>query len=307
MVEKTLFIKELNCESCEHVIRKIASRHSVEVEGVDFKKKTAKLNGEEHQIFNTADSLNEIGYAASFEKVPEKGKGMIRFMNFLSGSLAGKEDFKVQSKSLEVIVYSFIALLFLTTIVSTMNILPISKYLFYIYLSAFGTSLLLGTIWHVSAYFDHFTHMNGMMVGMTLGMTTGFLAGAIIGATNGMFIGSVVGMVGGILVGAYWGNCCGVMGVLEGIMGGVMAGTMGAMLSVMLVLDNLDAFLGLLFISFAGILIGLNYLVYKETLGDEFKIPQIGKPILIAGLAHLILMLIIAYGPRGIGIAFTNG
>ncbi|MFH1750204.1 MAG: hypothetical protein ABH863_00845 [Candidatus Micrarchaeota archaeon] len=305
MTDRNLFIKELNCESCEHVIRKIASRHSVTVEGVDFRKKIAKMKGEEHQISNTADELNAMGYAASFEKIPEKGKGASRFMAFLSGTLSGKENFKAQSKSLEIFVYSLVGLLFLTTLIVLANILPVAPYLYYVYLSALGTAILLGTIWHISEYFDNFTHMNGMMVGMTLGMSAGFLAGAIIGATNGMFIGSVVGMAAGILVGAYWGNCCGVMGILEGTMGGVMAGTMGAMLSVMMVLDHLNEFLALLFISFAAILLGLNYMVFKETIGETPKAPTMNKTILLAAVAHLIMMAVIAFGPRGIGVAFN--
>ncbi len=306
MVDRNLFIKELNCESCEHVIRKIASRHSVSVGSVDFKKKMAKLSGDESQIFITADVLNTMGYSASFDKVPEKGKGMERFSNFLGGSLSGKEEYRMQSKSLEIFIFSFIGLLALTTFVSLLNLLPISKQIYYIYLSAFGIALLLGAIWHISAYFDYFTHMNGMMVGMTLGMTTGFLIGAIIGATNGMFMGSVVGVVAGMIVGAYWGNCCGVMGILEGVMGGFMAGTMGAMLSVMMVFDHLDAFLAILFISFAGIMIGLNYMIYRETLGEESKTPKLNNIFIIAVLAHILIMLIISYGPRGVGIAFTG-
>ena len=105
-------------------------------------------------------------------------------------------------------------------------------------------------------------------------------------------------MAAGTLLGGYLGYCCGVMGLLEGLMGGVMAGTMGAMLSVMMVLDHLNEFLAILFLSFAGILLGLSYMIHKENRDAGAARPAISPYFAVALLAQIAILLVMNYGPR---------
>lgn len=142
---------------------------------------------------------------------------------------------------------------------------------------------------------------NGMMVGMTIGMIAGFMCGAIIGATNGMFFGAVVGVIIGMILGCNVGRCCGIMGALEGLMAGLMAGTMGAMLSVMLINDNLIAFMYFLFGCSAIILGGLSYMMYRESgpiSNDQLGINFTGF-LLASLLLTVVLVAIMFFGPKG--------
>jgi hypothetical protein len=141
--------------------------------------------------------------------------------------------------------------------------------------------------------------MAGMMVGMTIGMIAGFLPSFLIGGTNGMFIGSVWGMIVGIIMGVYNGKCCGVMGVMEGVMAGFMGGLMGAMTAVMMLNDHLKAMAVIVFLVSAGIIVGLNYMVFKEmrelhTTADKDQFFTIFLTIILMS----ITMWIMVFGPR---------
>ncbi|MEK6970460.1 MAG: hypothetical protein AABW68_02065, partial [archaeon] len=127
-----------------------------------------------------------------------------------------------------------------------------------------------------------------------------FMSGAILGATNGMFIGSVTGMAVGMSASAYAVRKSGIMGILEGLMAGLMAGTMGAMLSVMMLTDNLVAFLYILFGVCTLILGGMSYFLFKEVgpIQDEEK--RIDFIPLAMGSILLLLLFIalILWGPK---------
>src|SRR6185503_1782460 len=82
---------------------------------------------------------------------------------------------------------------------------------------------------------------------------------------NGMFVGSFFGMIVGITLGVWMGKAGGIMGIMEGIMAGFMGGLMGAMTAFMLLNDHLKAAGIIVFLISALILIGLNYMIYKET------------------------------------------
>ncbi|MEM3091106.1 MAG: hypothetical protein QXX55_01395 [Candidatus Pacearchaeota archaeon] len=146
----------------------------------------------------------------------------------------------------------------------------ISKYGFYIFFIILSYSLILLSMKHVRAYRE-FSCMPGMMIGMTIGMISGFLPGFFIGATNGIFIGSVFGMAIGIFFGVWNGKYCGIMGVMEGIMAGFMGGIMGAMTAIMMINDNLKAAGVLVFLVSGVIVLGLNYMIYKETKTAEME------------------------------------
>ena len=158
---------------------------------------------------------------------------------------------------------SFILILFLyfLRLRDIANFIP--KYGFYLFFAALSYSLILLSIRHIRAY-KEFACMSGMMIGMTIGMISGFLPGFFIGATNGMFWGSVLGMASGIFFGIENGKCCGIMGVMEGIMAGFMGGLMGGMTAIMMLNDNLRAAAVVIFMVASIILVGLNYMIYKE-------------------------------------------
>ena len=148
------------------------------------------------------------------------------------------------------------------------NFIP--KYGFYLFFAILSYSLIILSVRHVRVYRE-FPCMTGMMIGMTLGMIAGFLSGFYIASTNGMFWGSLFGMAIGILFGVWTGKCCGIMGVMEGTMAGFMGGLMGAMTAFMLLNDHLKETAFVVFIISGFIILGLYYLVYKETREMERK------------------------------------
>jgi len=158
--------------------------------------------------------------------------------------------------------FAILALLYFFKLRYVENFIP--KYGIFIFLAILGYSLIIPSVKHVRAY-KEFACMSGMMIGMTIGMIAGFLPGFYLASTNGMFMGSVLGMALGMFLGVWNGKCCGIMGVMEGIMAGFMGGLMGAMTSTMMLNDNLRTMAFVVFGISAIILIGLNYMIYKET------------------------------------------
>ena len=181
----------------------------------------------------------------------------------------------------------------------------IPKYGFYLFFAVLSYSLILPSVRHVRAY-KEFPCMSGMMIGMTIGMIAGFLPGFFVGATNGMFWGSVSGMAIGIFFGTWNGKCCGIMGVIEGMMAGFMGGIMGAMTSVMMLNDNLKIAGVIIFAISATILIGLNYMIFKEMKEAERKHKDGELFVMFWSFVLTILTTwIMVLGPRG-GIFAIN-
>ena len=178
------------------------------------------------------------------------------------------------------------------------NFIP--KYGIFLFFAILSYALILSSVRHIRIY-KNFPCMSGMMIGMTIGMFSGFLPGFYIGATNGMFYGSIFGMAIGILFGAWNGKCCGIMGIMEGIMAGFMGGLMGAMTALMMFNENLKAMSVIIFAVSGIILIGLNYLIYKETREIEIKNKEDESfTILWSILLALFTIWFMAFGPRSI-------
>lgn len=176
------------------------------------------------------------------------------------------------------------------------NFVP--NYGFYLFFALLSYSLILPSVRHVRAY-KEFPCMSGMMIGMTMGMIAGFLSGFFIASTNGMFYGSVFGMAVGIFLGVWNGKCCGIMGVMEGTMAGFMGGLMGAMTAFMLLNDHLKITSVIVFIISAFILVGLNYMIFKETRETE----RIHKDshwftIICTSVLTIITLWFMVFGPR---------
>lgn len=218
------------------------------------------------------------------------------FVKELNGNRVEGELIRTILYSL-VVSFGLLALLYFFKLRYIENFMP--KYGLFIFLAVLSYSVLLPSIRQVRAYRE-FGCMSGMMIGMTVGMISGFLAGFYVGAANGMFYGSVFGMLIGITFGVYNGLCCGIMGFMEGITAGFMGGFMGAMSSVMMINDHLKAASVVVFIVSSIILIGLNYMIYKETKENE---RQVKEDYIFTIFASLILTSLtswmIIFGPRG--------
>ncbi|HLD00914.1 MAG TPA: hypothetical protein VJC39_04160 [Candidatus Nanoarchaeia archaeon] len=175
-----------------------------------------------------------------------------------------------------------------------------SRYGFYLLGAMIGYALIISLTRQVKSYTE-FQCMSGMMIGMTIGMIAGFLPGFYIGATNGMFWGSVSGMTIGIGFGLWNGRCCGIMGAMEGIMAGFMGGLMGAMTAIMMLNDNLKTAAIIVTIISGAIIMGLHYLIYKETREAERinNNSELGTIILSVLLMAATILLMI-FGPRSV-------
>ena len=178
------------------------------------------------------------------------------------------------------------------------NFIP--KYGFYLFFAILSYAIILPSIRYVRAY-KEFPCMSGMMIGMTIGMISGFLLGFYVGATNGMFYGSLFGIIIGIFFGAWNGRCCGIMGVMEGIMAGFMGGLMGGMTAIMMFNDNLKAAGIIVFIVSAVIMMGLNFMIYKETKNTERKHKDNEFFIIFWSLIlTIITIFLMVSGPRSV-------
>jgi hypothetical protein len=219
------------------------------------------------------------------------------FIKSLSNGEVEGELFKTIFVSLAV---SFITLgiLYFIKLQYIENFIP--RYGFFIFFSILTYALILPSTKHVKSY-KEFPCMSGMMIGMTIGMIAGFLPGFYIGATNGMFYGSIFGMTVGIIFGSWNGKCCGIMGVMEGIMAGFMGGLMGAMTSLMMINDHVKIMGIIVFIISAAIMIGLNYMIYKESHHLE-KENKAGNLFIIASsfILTIITVWFVTYGPKSL-------
>lgn len=211
---------------------------------------------------------------------------------------------EVEGELIKTIFYSFLTSLATFGIFYALKLKDIEnamgKYGFFLFFAILSFAIITPALRQVKSYRE-FPCMSGMMIGMTLGMISGFLPGYFIGATNGMFYGGVFGMIIGMAVGVYAGKCCGVMGVMEGIMAGFMGGLMGAMTAVMMINDNLKLAGIVVFIVSAVIIIGLNYMIHKEStmLEKRGEIDQFATIVLSFILTTLTIWLMV-FGPRSI-------
>jgi len=209
---------------------------------------------------------------------------------------------KIEGELIKTIIYSLITSFITLAIFYFLKFKTIPefmiKYGFFLFFTILSCALIMPAIRQVRAY-KEIPCMSGMMVGMTLGMISGFLPGFYIASTNGMFIGGFFGAILGISIGIWTGKCCGIMGIMEGIMAGFMGGLMGAMTSFMLLNDNLKIAAVLVYLISAVIVIGLNYMLFKESKQLERKLSEDHFiTILISFLLTTITSYLIVFGPR---------
>src|SRR3989344_5308149 len=197
-----------------------------------------------------------------------------------------------------IVSFSILAILYFIKLKYIENFIP--KYGFYLFFAVLSYALILPSIRYIRAY-KEFPCMSGMMIGMTTGMIAGFLSGFYVGATNGMFFGSIFGIAIGIFFGIWNGKCCGIMGIMEGMMAGFMGGLMGAMTAIMMYNDNLKIAAFILFIISSVIIIGLNFMIYKETRGVD-RIHKDGEwfTVFWSFILTIITTWIMVFGPRSV-------
>ena len=304
--EYGLLLTGMTCATCEKVISRVAAQSGASVKDVDFRNGTLKLVCDEKDLAPIKQKLAEKGFKERREGEPaDSGRGdPDRVKDYILSLLAGEPHVEVESKIMNYAV------------ASSAILLGVGIFTYGGLFKGFGSpsatiGLLLLVIasaimtvfayFHMSSYRKSVSCMHGMMMGMTMGMMAGFLTGALTGATNGMFIGSVVGMLFGIALGFGVGRFSGVMGAMEGIMAGLMSGTMGAMLSVMMINDNLMAFLYILTGVCAVIFGGLSYMMYREAgsapnpeYSGDFK-----RFFAASAVLSMMLLAIMMYGPKG--------
>ena len=210
---------------------------------------------------------------------------------------------RVEGELIKAIIYSLLtsAVLLIALYFLSFKNMPdfISKYGLNLFFVALSFALIMPDVKQIRAY-RNFACMAGMMIGMTIGMISSFLIGFYVSATNGMFYGGFFGIAVGMLFGIWNGKCCGVMGIMEGMMAAFMGGLMGGMTAIMLINDHLKISFIFAFLVLAVIMIGLNYMIYKETKEIERENKE-GNLFII--VLTFILMSVttwfIIFGPRG--------
>ena len=303
-----LKIQNVSCEACEKVIGRLLGKFSnAKIESISKDASTLTLTCEENDLPRIREKLVEYNYLNrgienDFDK---KSHASYIFQKVVQNH----PGFQAENELLTHTILIFAILIASLGIVgwvaaSSQNNL-FTKLWPMLVLIPVGIAVNSGALLHVKQLRQHFNCTNGMMAGMIIGMIAGFMSGALIGATNGMFVGSVVGMAVGMGASAYAVRKTGIMGILEGLMAGLMAGTMGAMLSVMMITDNLIAFLYILFGVCTLILLGMSYFMIKEIgpIQDDRQTVELFPLALQCLLVLAIFVALAVWGPKS-AIAF---
>lgn len=299
-------IRNVSCEACEKVIGRILRKFShAKIESISADAQILTLTCEEHDI----DAIKEKLQAYNYLDKEKDSKPHFTYVvkRILSNAHGFEAEHELLTHTLGLLSVLFVTIGLAYVLWFNQNTLFIKTWPILV-LIPFGIAVNAGALLHVRHLRHHFNCTNGMMAGMTIGMISGFMSGAVLGATNGMFVGSVGGMAVGMSASAYAVRKSGIMGVLEGLMAGLMAGTMGAMLSVMMLSDNLVAFLYILFGVCTVILAGMSYFVFKEVgpIQDEQKKVDFIPLAMGSVLLLLLFLALILWGPKSTFV-FSGG
>mgnify|MGYP001567777283 CR=1 FL=1 len=299
-----LKIVGMHCESCEKALKK-ALLKTDHIQGIDLKynNEIATIHyNPEININEVINVIRQVGYDAT---VVDKDyvSSEIKFKHYLQDL---KQKHKAEGQLLGIAVSTLLILGFLEVIAyfGFFKNIPnfFNAYGYYLIFLVISVVLSATSIWHIKAYGNVFSCMSGMMIGMTTGMISGFLIGMLVGATNGMFMGSVLGILVGMVVGVFTGKCCGVMGTMEGMMAGFMGGLMGAMTSLMLLNDHLKLIIPILVVASAMIMIGLDYMIYKEATNTKEKLKKYSfiPFVTFCFIITIGITFVMVYGPKSV-------
>src|SRR3989338_1060579 len=268
-----LRISGMHCESCERTLKRaIGKLPNIQEVKLKYDNEIAEIvYNQEININELIETVRQVGYDATLFNGNNSKEIKPKFEHYIN-SLFDKKN-EVEGKLILNATVSFIILLVLELIAyygffrSIPNFWSIFGY--YLIFLLISIVLIAIAIWHVKSYGNNFSCMTGMMIGMS--------------------------------VGTWAGKCCGAMGVMEGMMAGLMGGLMGAMTSLMVLNDHLKIIIPILVIASSIILIGLDYLIYKETTGAQIR--KINKPsfssfLTLCFIVTMIITWIMVYGPR---------
>ncbi|MEK6967564.1 MAG: cation transporter [Nanoarchaeota archaeon] len=290
MSETEIYVPDLECESCEKVLRKALNIKGIN--NISFKSDKVLISHDESVALSSLLSAIKMkGYKASLEPIKKtKWHSHVGDMERLL---------------LRHVAISFIVLLILEGIVAFIfkDAEWLKKYAIWLLLNAVVSVSIVAELFHLRSYRTTVTQMSGMMLGMILGMQSGMMIGFIIGATTNFFLGALIGSIVGVLFGFLAGSCCGSMGVVQGMMSGFMGGTMGPMISVMMAANGFWIFLPWFFIANLGMLWVFSVLLIENVVADR---PGVEKsPIsLLTFLSYtlvlsLVVLFTMIFGPTG--------
>lgn len=303
MNEIRLDLNGMTCGACEKIIQRVIEQNNAEVKTIDSSNGFILISCNDGDLSSIKKQLAQKGFPERVEGEAQRGDYK-RIKNYISAVIAGEDHVKVEAKlinyalgatAITIILGSIFYMIALNQLNNALEYVPL------LLLAAIAAVSTISSSYHMRCYNKRMTCTNGMMVGMTMGMISGFTIGALIGATNGMFVGSTIGMLFGIALGTTAGKCSGIMGAMEGVMAGLMAGIMGAMTSVMMLNDNMVAFLYVLFGVCTFVLGGLSYMMYREAGSanhEELKL-NFAKFTALSVVLGFGLMVMMVYGPKG--------
>ncbi len=291
----------MTCGACEKVIERVVQKNGGSVEEIDANTGTLRFLSDQGKADAIRDELALKGFRER-DGTEERGDPA-RVFGYIRSIIAGEQHVKLENTLLNYAIGSAAFLIFSGSFIYGTLLdafgSPIKAISMLLFVAA-AAVLTAYSYAHMSAYRKWMSCANGMMVGMTTGMASGYMVGAILGATNGMFIGSVGGMAVGIAIGLALGRFCGIMGAMEGVMAGLMSGTMGAMTTVMMINDNVIAFMYLLVGICAVTIAGLSYMMFREA-GPAPAEGYRGGFAVFAWMSialSALMLLIMLYGPK---------
>lgn len=293
----------MTCGSCEKLIERVVTHHGAGVVEIDANKGLLKIDASEGQVAEIKGELAQKGFKEAGQGEAEERGDPRRMLAYLGSIVAGEPHVEVENRLMNYALGASVVLVlggvfsFQTILDAFDSTLTALSVLFFVIVSSVTAVYAFA---HMSTYRKWMSCANGMMVGMTTGMASGYMVGALIGATNGMFIGSVAGMAVGIGIGLALGRYSGIMGAMEGLMAGLMSGTMGAMTTIMMINDNVIAFMYILSGICLAMVFALSYMMFREAgpaprAGFVGGFPRFAGMSLALGAAIMIIML---YGPK---------
>lgn len=298
MKQMELELNGMTCGSCEKIIVRTIERNGGTVQSVDATTGKVMFTLDDAVLDTVKQSLLAKGFSERGSATQACRGDPERVWEYLSGTISG--TLVVENKLLNSALVAIIivgALLIIATQLTT----SLAKYYVLLPLFVVASIVAIFSYVHMRLHGNSVSCMNGMMMGMTIGMISGFMVGALIGATNGMFMGSATGLAIGVVLGFLIGKKCGIMGAMEGLMAGFMAGPMGAMTSVMLINDNMVAFLYLAFGLGTIILGGLSYMMHREAEGISGDVePDTTTAIMVSVALTAVLIAIATVGPKSV-------
>ncbi|MEM3372687.1 MAG: hypothetical protein QXF76_00520 [Candidatus Anstonellales archaeon] len=288
-----LKLNSIKCSACSAVISKLAQKYNAKILEIDDVNGRVKISANSDYDFHILK-----------RELENKLYAEISIRDFIINSFLKKDGFEDEYYKLIEFLITILLMSIISSLFMIFNLIPATQQNFIIFILLIYSVSFSNT---VSNYLDKFHQKidcnKAMMCGMTLSMTIGMIFGGLIAISNGLFYGSIIGTTLGLIYGIKH-SCRYAMAHIESVIGAFMGGTMGAMLTIMLLYDNLFAFLIFMAIIHFLALTLLSYLLKKDLFlssenlnSDSAKINF--KYILHSLIFFLIIILSILILPKG--------